>query len=98
MANNADSFYQKTKVAVEEGRLDEALQAIRVQKSPVNSKTRELISTLANALAHRADRHLTLDNEEAAWIDLTSAESLRSNLPRIEKLRSILTKLMVSRA
>ena len=98
MANNADSFYQKTKVAVEEGRLDEALQAIRVQKSPINSKTRELISTLANALAHRADRHLTLDNEEAAWIDLTSAESLRSNLPRIEKLRSTLTKLMVSRA
>ena len=60
MANNADSFYQKTKVAVEEGRLDEALQSIRVQKSPVNSKTRELISTLANALAHRADRHVRM--------------------------------------
>jgi hypothetical protein len=98
MANIADSFYQKTKVAVEEGRLDEALQAIRLQKSPINSKTRDLVSTLANALAHRADRHLSLDNEDAAWMDLTSAESLRSNLPRIEKLRSTLTKLMVSRA
>jgi len=98
MANNADSFYQKTKIAFEEGRLDEALQGIRGQKSPINTKTRELVSTLANALAHRADRHLSLDNEDAAWIDLTSAESLRSNLPRIEKLRSTLTKLMVSRA
>lgn len=98
MPISADSFYQKTKVAVEEGRLDEALQAIRVQKAPINSKTRELISTLANALAYRADRHLDLDNEEAAWIDLTSAESLNSNLPRLEKLRSTLTKLMVSRA
>ena len=60
MPISADSFYQKTKVAVEEGRLDEALQAIRVQKAPVNSKTRDLISTLANALAYRADRHLDL--------------------------------------
>lgn len=98
MANNADSFYQKTKIAVEEGRLDEALQGIREQKSPINTKTRELVSTLANALAHRADQHLNRDNEDSAWIDLTSAESLRSNLPRIEKLRSTLTKLMVSRA
>lgn len=98
MPISADSFYQKTKIAVEEGRLDEALQAIRVQKSPINAKTRELVSTLANALAHRADRHLSLDNEDAAWVDLTSAESLNSNLPRIEKLRSTLTKLMVSRA
>lgn len=98
MANNTDSFYQKTKAAVEEGRLDEALQAILSQKSTVNSKTRELASIVANALAHRADRHLSLDDEDAAWVDLVRAESLRTNLPRIEKLRSTLTKLMVSRA
>ncbi|GEM_PF-293234 len=94
----SDSFYQKTKLAIDSGDLDQALQSILQQKQQNSPKLRELAKLAATKLAARSERYLDLNNEEGAWKDLLNAELLRTKLPFVEKIREKLTSLMMVRA
>lgn len=98
MLNPSDSYYQKTKQAIDSGDLEQSLQSILQHKQQNNLKVRELAKLVATKLASRSERYLDLNNEEGAWVDLLNAELLRTKLPFVEKIREKLTSLMMVRA
>jgi hypothetical protein len=82
--------------ALNDGRLDEAQRLLEQKSVQGHKRHGELLRRLAHLLVERGERHLRLDDSEAAWQDLLRAEQLQTGDRGAERLRVALTRLGIA--
>src|SRR5579872_1315605 len=88
--------YRQAQEALKNGRLEEAQSLLAAPGARGHRRAGELMAQLARAFVERGERHLGLDDAEAAWRDLLLAEQLQTPDKSGERLRRSLIQLGVA--
>jgi len=88
---------RQAETALQDGRLDEAFDLVRVEAVRAHRRGQELIGRLVRALAERGRGHLVAGRLSQASADCDKAMQLGGNLPEVAELRTALAEAVAER-